>query len=178
MSWDVVVIGYGYAGAMAAIEARDAGASVLLLEKMAEPGGISICSAGGVRIAFDAEGALDYLEATNAGTTPTSVLRGLAEEMVEPPDRLRELARVNAARVEVRPAKGNYPFPGHESFGFAELLLAVCDAFGVKVSESYGLTEGGPVMIREVRLRAASRWPRSAFRKLWGGVVRRRGQAR
>ena len=121
MSWDVVVIGYGYAGAMAAIEARDAGASVLLLEKMAEPGGISICSAGGVRIAFDAEGALDYLEATNAGTTPTSVLRGLAEGMVEPPDRLRELARVNAARVEVRPAKGNYPFPGHESFGFAEV---------------------------------------------------------
>ena len=97
VSWDVVVIGYGYAGAMAAIEARDAGASVLLLEKMAEPGGISICSAGGVRIAFDAEGALDYLEATNAGTTPTSVLRGLAEGMVEPPDRLRELARVNGA---------------------------------------------------------------------------------
>ena len=28
-----------------------------------------------------------------------------------------------------------------------ELLLAVRDAFGVKVSESYGLTEGGPVMI-------------------------------
>ena len=28
-----------------------------------------------------------------------------------------------------------------------ELMLAVQDAFGVKVSESYGLTEGGPVMI-------------------------------
>ena len=28
-----------------------------------------------------------------------------------------------------------------------ELLLAVRDVFGVKVSESYGLTEGGPVMI-------------------------------
>ena len=39
---DVVVVGYGYAGAVAAIEAHDAGADVLLIEKMPDPGGISI----------------------------------------------------------------------------------------------------------------------------------------
>ncbi|MBU2285658.1 MAG: FAD-dependent oxidoreductase [Gammaproteobacteria bacterium] len=39
-STDVIVIGYGFAGGASAIAAADAGAQVLLLEKMAVPGGI------------------------------------------------------------------------------------------------------------------------------------------
>ena len=58
VSWDeavdIVVVGYGYAGAIAAIEASDAGRKVLLVEKMPYPGGISICSGGNIRIADDA----------------------------------------------------------------------------------------------------------------------------
>ena len=46
---DVVIVGYGYAGAVAAIEAHDAGADVVLIEKMPDPGGISITSGGNVR---------------------------------------------------------------------------------------------------------------------------------
>ncbi|MEE9611870.1 MAG: FAD-binding protein, partial [Desulfatiglandales bacterium] len=53
---DVVVVGYGLAGGVSAITVHDAGASVLLLEKMPNPGGISILSGGGVGIAHDAEG--------------------------------------------------------------------------------------------------------------------------
>ncbi len=41
---DVVVVGYGLAGGVSAVTAHDAGASVLLLEKMPHPGGISILS--------------------------------------------------------------------------------------------------------------------------------------
>ncbi|MGB7305373.1 MAG: FAD-dependent oxidoreductase [Burkholderiaceae bacterium] len=37
---DVAVIGYGFAGAAAAIEAFDQGADVLLVEKNSTPGGI------------------------------------------------------------------------------------------------------------------------------------------
>ncbi len=48
---DVVVVGCGYAGAVAALSALDAGARITLIEKMREPGGISVCSAGGVRVA-------------------------------------------------------------------------------------------------------------------------------
>ena len=43
-TYDVIVVGYGFAGATAAIEAARAGAKVLVLEKAPDPGGISILS--------------------------------------------------------------------------------------------------------------------------------------
>jgi flavocytochrome c len=48
---DVVVIGSGFAGLAAAIEAHNAGASVIILEKMNAPGGNSIISDGGIAAA-------------------------------------------------------------------------------------------------------------------------------
>ena len=119
MSCEVIVLGYGYAGAMAAISAADAGARVLLVEKSATPGGISICSAGGVRIADDSDAAFMYLEATCGGKTPDDVLRVLANGMTGLPDRLTRLAKGQGAVVERRRSPGNYPFPGNQTFGFA-----------------------------------------------------------
>ena len=43
-TFDVVIAGFGLAGAIAAITAADAGAKVLLIEKSEVPGGLSICS--------------------------------------------------------------------------------------------------------------------------------------
>ena len=48
---DVVVIGSGFAGLSAAIEANNADASVIILEKMNAPGGNSIISDGGIAAA-------------------------------------------------------------------------------------------------------------------------------
>ena len=48
---NVMVIGGGFAGLAAGVEARLAGASVLLVEKMARPGGNSIISDGGMNAA-------------------------------------------------------------------------------------------------------------------------------
>ncbi|MGI6035846.1 MAG: FAD-binding protein [Limnochordia bacterium] len=45
---DVVVVGYGAAGAAAAAEAHDGGADVLLLEKLAFPGGNGLLCGGAV----------------------------------------------------------------------------------------------------------------------------------
>lgn len=45
-SWDVIIVGTGFAGLSAAIEARQAGCNVLVLEKMGVPGGNSAISAG------------------------------------------------------------------------------------------------------------------------------------
>ncbi len=115
---DVIVVGCGFAGATAAIAAHDAGAEVVLLEKMPDPGGISICSGGGLRIASDAQSAFSYLQTTNAGTTPDDVLWVLAEGMVSLPSEVEALAKINQAVVARREAPAIYPFDGRDVFGF------------------------------------------------------------
>ena len=120
-TFDVVVVGFGYAGGVAAIAAHDAGARVLLIEKQADPGGISVTSAGGVRCTRQPEEALAYLLATNGGTTPEPVLRALADGMAEMEAFVGGLAGEVGATAAMRPAGGNYPLPGADSFGFVNV---------------------------------------------------------
>jgi succinate dehydrogenase/fumarate reductase flavoprotein subunit len=111
---DVIVVGYGAAGGITAITAHDAGAQVLLIEKMPHPGGISILSGGGVAFARNAEGAFQYLKRTCNGTTPDDILRTMAKEMVGIINWVKELAKVSGTeptQTEVR-GHGTYPFPG------------------------------------------------------------------
>ena len=112
------MVGCGYSGAVSALTAAGMGSSVCILEKAPHPGGISICSAGGLRVTTDENAALQYLEATNNGTTPVPVLAALAKGMARLPEYIKELAKINKARVSVRPWPANYPFPGYDSFGF------------------------------------------------------------
>ncbi len=125
MTWDetidVVVAGYGFAGAVAAIEAADCGARVLLIEKMSVPGGISICAGGGLRIAADADAAFEYLKTTNAGATPDSLLRHFAVEMTRLTPYVRQLAKLDGAAVVIRERPANYAFPGYDTFSFLEI---------------------------------------------------------
>ncbi len=118
---DVVVVGCGFAGAMAGIAAQESGARVALLEKMPDVGGISVCSFGGVRVSDDADAAMAYLTRTNGGTAPASVLRALARGMQGLPRLMARLARGTGAELVRRPAPGNYPFAGHRSFGFVNV---------------------------------------------------------
>ena len=155
--FDVVVVGFGYAGAAAAIAAHDAGARVLLLEKQATPGGISVCSAGGVRCTHRPADALAYLLATNGGTTPEPVLRVLAEGMAELPALIAALAAPLGATSAVRKATGNYNFAGTDAFGFVNI-----DAVpGFDAAAEYPAVRGAPagarlfkVMHENVRRRA------------------------
>jgi succinate dehydrogenase/fumarate reductase flavoprotein subunit len=125
---DVAIVGCGYAGGMAAIAAHDASAAVALFEKMSDPGGISVCSVGGIRVASEADAALAYLERTNAATTPTAVLRALADGMTRIEAMVRRLAEANGAVLARREATGNYPFPGHRTFGFVSIdRIPGCD---------------------------------------------------
>ena len=78
---DVVVIGYGAAGANAAIAAHDAGAKVLLLEKMSAGGGNSGVCFGGMVIPNDVAAAVDYYRTLSFGTVDEDMLRGFAEAM-------------------------------------------------------------------------------------------------
>ncbi len=65
-SFDVVVVGSGFAGLSAAIEAKNAGAKVVILEKMAVPGGNSTINGGGMSVVGSplqkAEGVEDSVE--------------------------------------------------------------------------------------------------------------------
>lgn len=119
--YDVVVVGFGYAGGVAAIDAHDAGAKVLLIEKMNAPGGISICAGGGIRLSKNRDSALSYFEATNDGTTPRHVHEAFVDEMMGLEDYVQDLAKVNDGEIVRIDRQGNYPFPGHDEMYFLEI---------------------------------------------------------
>ncbi len=121
LSYDVVVVGYGFAGGAAAIAAADAGARVLLTEKMPNPGGISITAGGGIRAASNADAAFAYLQATNDGRTDEACLRSIANGMAETPAIIRELAKINGAEMVVRDYPGNYPYPGYDALQMIDI---------------------------------------------------------
>jgi succinate dehydrogenase/fumarate reductase flavoprotein subunit len=78
---DVLVIGYGAAGAAAAITAADAGASVLLVEKQDRQRHTpsTRMSGGAVLVVLDVERALPYMLACCAGTTDEASCRAWTE---------------------------------------------------------------------------------------------------
>lgn len=132
-SFDIVVVGYGFAGAVAALTASDHGARVLLIEKMPDPGGISICSGGGLRLAYDRNAALSYLRATNDGTTPDDLLSIFADEMMQLDEYVATLSALNGGTLVRNERPGNYPFPGSEGLYF----LQVEDIPGFEPEEEY-----------------------------------------
>lgn len=163
-TFDVVVVGYGFSGGIAALNAAQCGARTLLIEKSTVPGGISICSYGAVRSARDAEQAFQYLKATNDGRTPDDVLRALAKGMSGIETYVRELGSINGAVIgtsveeneaalreqkgspynhEQKPLRrlgGNYPFSGTETF----YHTTVNEVPGFKAREHYPWANGAP----------------------------------
>ncbi len=121
-AFDVIVVGFGLAGGVSAIEAHDAGSRVLVLEKDPAPGGISICAGGGLRIATDAKRAFEYLKKTNAGTTPDPVLMRLARGFVDLPEYCRKLTEPLGAKSTFTMTKGNYLVAGYETWGHVNIV--------------------------------------------------------
>jgi succinate dehydrogenase/fumarate reductase flavoprotein subunit len=82
---DVVIIGYGGSGAVAAIEAHDAGADVLILESTEEGGGNTIVSFGSFLCPTNVEEAITYLTALfdlSLSEKDEDLIRVFAEESV------------------------------------------------------------------------------------------------
>ena len=119
ISTDVVVVGFGAAGAVAAINAYDHGAETIVLEKMKNPGGSSILAGGAMKAVHDIEKAVAYLTVTQGGRVAEKLINTFAQGLSELPDYIKELAKVNGATVSVRPTNvsaGLYPFPGSDTF--------------------------------------------------------------
>lgn len=77
---DVVIVGYGGAGAAAALTAAQAGADVLVVEKNPEGGGNTRYSGGSMRTYLDVEKATDYIEALCDGGTERDVVAAFVRE--------------------------------------------------------------------------------------------------
>jgi succinate dehydrogenase/fumarate reductase flavoprotein subunit len=88
---DVVVIGFGGAGATAAIEAHDAGASVIILEKAEVGGGTTQESSGNIRIIADQDKAARHYCALTLGTTPLEVMRVFTHGISEIPEWIEKI---------------------------------------------------------------------------------------
>lgn len=109
---DVVVIGYGGAGAAAAIAAHDAGAKVIILEKTPEGGGNTKLSGGTIREFLDVGNAVTYLEAITYGTVDRDVIRAFVEETMEIPNWIKELgADIGRANMRAFPPAPHVVFP-------------------------------------------------------------------
>jgi succinate dehydrogenase/fumarate reductase flavoprotein subunit len=96
-----LIVGYGAAGANAAIAAHDAGARVLIIEKMGFPGGNSGVCAGAMLIPESIEEAIRYYRALSFGTVNEEMIRVFAEAMVGIPRLLTGLgAEFRVRRTE------------------------------------------------------------------------------
>jgi succinate dehydrogenase/fumarate reductase flavoprotein subunit len=103
---DVAVIGYGAAGANAAIAAHDIGAKVILIDKMPIAGGNSGVCGGNMEIPYTVADAIHYYRELSFGTVDEEMIRGFAEAMVGIPDLLWELG---AFKLKVSKGKPFFP---------------------------------------------------------------------
>ena len=107
---DVLVIGYGGAGGAAAITAHDAGAKVLVIEKMKDGGGNTRASGGGFIIPKNADEAYQYLEKTFLfadNEMDGALVRTFCERTVKLPEFFKRIAPASKLRVT---GHANYPY--------------------------------------------------------------------
>lgn len=107
---DVLVIGYGGAGGAAAITAHDAGAKVLVIEKMKDGGGNTRASGGGFIIPKNADEAYQYLEKTFLfadNEMDGALVRTFCERAVKLPEFFKRIAPASKLRVT---GHANYPY--------------------------------------------------------------------
>jgi succinate dehydrogenase/fumarate reductase flavoprotein subunit len=88
---DVAIVGFGGAGAVAAIEAHDAGASVVVLEKMETGGGTTQESSGNIRVIADHRKAAHHYRNLTLGTTPLAVMEVFTHGVSEIPSWIEKL---------------------------------------------------------------------------------------
>lgn len=113
---DVLCVGYGGAGAVAAIAAHDAGAKVMIVEKMASGGGNTRVSAGGFLSPTNSQDALTYIKRLfelSHSDMDESQVRVYAEESVKNADWIKRLKP--GTEVVVYGGAGHPTVPGAAS---------------------------------------------------------------
>jgi succinate dehydrogenase/fumarate reductase flavoprotein subunit len=130
---DVLVAGFGAAGAAAAIAAHDAGASVAIIEKTAAGGG-NCPHSGGFLFEVDGPRAVDHLDALCFGKTDRGVLEAFAAGLPAVPEFLASLGG-DTAPVDPAAFGGMLPswphFPGAGHVRYRQFVPAGDDRPGV-----------------------------------------------
>jgi succinate dehydrogenase/fumarate reductase flavoprotein subunit len=114
---DVLVLGFGAAGAGAALQAHESGASVAIVEKTGAGGGNCVHS-GGFLFEIDGATAVDHLDALCFGKTDPSVLAAFAGGLCELVPWLSSLGgRIDPVAVDafggMLPSWPHFPGAGH-----------------------------------------------------------------
>ena len=155
--FDVLVAGFGLAGAAAALAAHDAGARVLIIEKTAAGGG-NCRHSGGFLFAIDGPEAVAHLDALCFGKTAPDVLAAYAAGTLEVPAWLAALGGSAPecdpdAFTGLLPSWPHFPGAGHVTYrqfdggatrpGIAlwEVVERAVRARGIEVRLDTGVTE-------------------------------------
>lgn len=109
---DLVVVGYGGAGAVAAITASEKGGKVILLEKAPEAGGNTSTSGGGMRVPDNAEKATQYIKAVTLGSIEEAIAVAYAETWIE----MVPWMERHGVPVVFREGYARWNFPGVDTF--------------------------------------------------------------
>lgn len=110
---DVVVIGYGGAGAVAAVTVGEEGGTVIVLEKAPQPGGNTISSSGAMRVPDHAEKAAQYIKGVSLGSVDGETAAVYAETWVE---MVPWFERHGARLVFLERVPTRWNFPGVDAF--------------------------------------------------------------
>lgn len=134
--YDVVVLGLGFAGMSSALAAADAGASVLICEKMeeGEAGGNSkVCAQGFIDGSDNVEGVATYLRAMAGGRQISDdVVQVMAEGLAVLPDTIATRFGMDASQFVAVPGNlsPEYPeFEGSENIVFTMTHAGVGDSY-------------------------------------------------
>ena len=114
ISVDVVVVGAGYSGTRAAIAAHDAGAKVMILEKMSHAGGVSIMSGGGVLCVDEEAAAREYFGHLSGDRVSEEMVAAFVHGLAGNTEDIRKLAEPFNASFLIRNRPGIYPLPGRD----------------------------------------------------------------
>ncbi len=165
---DVLIVGYGAAGANAAIAAHDAGARALIIEKLGYPGGNSGVCAGAMVIPASLEEAIPYYRALSFGTADEEMIRSFAEEMVGIPRLLTGLG----IEFKVRRTEPAY-FPSFLNGQVKRIQVSPTGADGFRIL--HNLVQGREVeVLMDTPATALIQDPRT--REIIGVKARRKGK--
>jgi succinate dehydrogenase/fumarate reductase flavoprotein subunit len=145
---DLVVIGFGAAGACAAITAADAGATVALLEKQPAAWHTPSTRASGGQLmsVTDVEQATKYLDRCGGGMIPIEVSRAWAEKAIDVVEWVKQKAGLDLVRITGAEHPDWDGGSAIHAFGARESYADGVRAQGVLIASSTPRRGGGAVL--------------------------------